>query len=318
MKARDVMTIEVVSVSPDTPVRSVAELLLTKGISAVPVVDATGAPIGMVSEGDLIGRSVTEFNARRDWWLCMLAEGTQLPEVYSDYVKTSDRPVRNVMAAPVITIGEDATVDEVALLLETHHIKRVPVIRGGKMVGIISRSNLLRALSKLQFPSEGVSLLRRRADDVPAPVPHLAVTSSPSASVFRSLMAAFDNIRHDRDIAERQAVAQERRRRVEALLDEHIGPARWQTLVLHAREAAEHGEKSYMLLRFPSDLCSDGGRAINAPEPEWGSTLRGEAAELYLYWERELKSQGFGLAAYVLDYPDGVPGDVGLFLTWGE
>jgi CBS domain-containing protein len=78
MNARDVMTTEVVSVSPETSTNKVAELLDKKGISAVPVVDAGGAPIGMVSEGDLIGRDETEREARRDWWLTLLAEGEML------------------------------------------------------------------------------------------------------------------------------------------------------------------------------------------------------------------------------------------------
>jgi len=72
-----------------------------------------------------------------------------------------------------------------------------------------------------------------------------------------------------------------------------------------------------MLLRFPSQLCSDGGRAVNVPDPEWPSTLRGEAAEIYLRWSHDLKPQGFHLAARVADFPDGMPGDIGLFIVWG-
>jgi hypothetical protein len=89
--------------------------------------------------------------------------------------------------------------------------------------------------------------------------------------------------------------------------------------MLHnARQAAESGFKELILLRFPSQLCSDGGRAINAAEHDWPATLRGEAAELYLRWERELKPNGFRLAARVLDFPGGMPGDIGLFLLWGD
>ena len=73
-----------------------------------------------------------------------------------------------------------------------------------------------------------------------------------------------------------------------------------------------------MLLRFPSQLSSDGGRAINVMEPRWPGTLRGEAAEIYLRWERDLKPHGFHLTARVLDFPGGIPGDIGLFLVWGE
>ncbi|HSP96587.1 MAG TPA: CBS domain-containing protein [Candidatus Dormibacteraeota bacterium] len=144
MRARDVMTSTVVSVSPDMPTREVAKLLLDNGISAVPVVDEAGAPIGMVSEGDLIGRGASEREARRDWWLEMLAEGTQLSPTFLAAVRTT---VRQVMVAPVVTVGEDALIDEVARLLEAHRIKRVPVVRDGRLVGIVSRADLLRALA---------------------------------------------------------------------------------------------------------------------------------------------------------------------------
>ena len=147
MDARDVMTRAVVSVSPETPTRSVAKLLLEKGISAVPVVDAGGAPVGMVSEGDLIGRNATEWEARRDWWLELLAEGTNLAQEFLDQVKAADRPVRAVMTAPVITIEEDTRIEVIARVLEEHRIKRVPVVRDGRIVGIVSRADLIRALA---------------------------------------------------------------------------------------------------------------------------------------------------------------------------
>ena len=73
-----------------------------------------------------------------------------------------------------------------------------------------------------------------------------------------------------------------------------------------------------MLLRFPADLCTDRGRSVNATLPDWSQTLRGEAAEIYLRWERDLKPGGFHLAARVLDFPGGFPGDIGLFLVWRD
>ena len=113
----------------------------------MPVVDNSGAPIGIVSEGDLIGRNVSERDKRRDWWLEMLAEGTTLSPTFLDFVRSTDRPVRQVMVAPVKTVGEDTPVEEIAQLLETHRIKRVPVVRSGRVVGIISRADLLRVLA---------------------------------------------------------------------------------------------------------------------------------------------------------------------------
>ena len=116
----------------------------------------------------------------------------------------------------------------------------------------------------------------------------------------------------------RRAAAEQRRGRVAELIDDHISDNNWRILVHEAREAAERGQKEYMLLRFPSQLCSDGGRAINVTEPGWPATLHGEAAELYLRWERDLKPHGFHLAARVLELPGGMPGDIGLFLIWGR
>jgi hypothetical protein len=84
-----------------------------------------------------------------------------------------------------------------------------------------------------------------------------------------------------------------------------------------ARHAAERGDTELLVLRFPGALCSDGGRAINVPELDWPTTLRGEAAETYLRFERELKPLGFHLIARVLDFPSGFIGDIGLFLHWG-
>jgi hypothetical protein len=83
--------------------------------------------------------------------------------------------------------------------------------------------------------------------------------------------------------------------------------------------ASERGEKQYLLLRFPSDVCTDDARAINnPPNPEWPQTLQGEAADIYQRWHTALRPHGFDLFAQVLDFPGGKPGDVGLFLKWGE
>jgi hypothetical protein len=105
---------------------------------------------------------------------------------------------------------------------------------------------------------------------------------------------------------------------VAGLIDQHISDENWRALLHEARQSAEQGEKEFMLLRFPSQLCSDGGRAINISDSRWPETLRGEAGELYLRWERDLKPRGFPLGARLLDFPDGMPGDIGLFLFWGQ
>jgi CBS domain-containing protein len=146
MNAREVMTSRVISATANTPVRDIAQLLLKNHISAIPILDYTGAPIGMVSEGDLIGRDETERNARREWWLALLAEGESLGSDVLSRVLRRERVASEIMSKPVVTIGEDTDTAEIARLLATHRIKRVPVVRDGRVVGIVSRENLLRGM----------------------------------------------------------------------------------------------------------------------------------------------------------------------------
>jgi hypothetical protein len=135
---------------------------------------------------------------------------------------------------------------------------------------------------------------------------------------FRGLVAGFEHQKAERRIEARHDAAEDRRERVEELIGLHVTDERWHSTIQHAREAAEHGAKEFLVLRFPGSLCTDGGRAVNAPLPAWPETLRGEAGEIYLRWKRDLKPSGFHLVARVLDFPGGMPGDIGLFLVWGE
>ena len=146
MKTRDFMTSPVVSVTPDMPVNQVARVLLEHGISAAPVVDERGELIGMISEGDLIARDDRAREARRDWWLTLLAEGEALHPDFLASVKAPQTRVRNVMTSPVITVGEETELSDVARLLTAHRIKRVPVLSDGRIVGILSRADCVRAL----------------------------------------------------------------------------------------------------------------------------------------------------------------------------
>jgi hypothetical protein len=140
----------------------------------------------------------------------------------------------------------------------------------------------------------------------------------PSAASFRGFEQAFKDAREQRN-AELKIEATERRQElVKAMIAGTITDAAWDALVMHAQKAAANGEKQFLLLRFPSDLCSDDSRAINnPPNPSWPQTLRGEAADIYQRWRTSLRPHGFDLSAQVLDFPGGKPGDVGLFLRWG-
>jgi len=143
MRAMDVMTSEVITVDENASVQAVAKLLAERGISAVPVVDKDNRVIGMVSEGDLLHRAETGTERRRSWWLEMMASTNKLA---GDYVKSHSGKVKDVMTRDVVSVIETTPVADIAILLETNRIKRVPVVRDGKLVGIVSRANLVRAL----------------------------------------------------------------------------------------------------------------------------------------------------------------------------
>jgi len=144
MKAKDVMTKQVASVGPDASVQEIARLLLGRRISAVPVVDDRGRVIGMVSEGDLMRRPESQTESRSSWWLDLLG-GPE--ERAREYLKSHGLTARDVMTRKVITADENSPLETIATLLERNRIKRVPVLRGGKLVGIVSRANLLRGLA---------------------------------------------------------------------------------------------------------------------------------------------------------------------------
>ena len=144
MRAMDVMTNEVVTVDENASVIAIAKLLAERGISAVPVVDSENRVIGMVSEGDLLHRAETGTERRQSWWLEMMASTNRLA---GDYIKSHSRNVKDVMTRDVLSVTETTSVADIAILLETNRIKRVPVLRDGRLVGIVSRANLVRALA---------------------------------------------------------------------------------------------------------------------------------------------------------------------------
>jgi len=148
MRAMDVMTTDVVTVDPTTSVQALAMLLSERCISGVPVVDSKDRLVGIVSEGDLMHRVETGTERltgrRRSWWLDAIASEQELAR---DYVKSHGRTAKDVMTRDVISVTDTTELADVAMLLETKRIKRVPVLRDGKLVGIVSRANLVRALA---------------------------------------------------------------------------------------------------------------------------------------------------------------------------
>lgn len=147
MIAQDIMTSRVYTVGPDATVQEVAKLLLERRISGVPVVDDAGRMVGIVSEGDLLRRHDIGTETRHSWWLKFFADTADLSR---EYTKTHGRLARDVMTKNVITVSEDTAVSEVAEIMESNHIKRVPVVRDGELVGIISRANIIQRLAAAQ------------------------------------------------------------------------------------------------------------------------------------------------------------------------
>jgi CBS domain-containing protein len=148
MRAMDVMTTNVITVDSDTSVQALATLLSERGISGVPVLGQDGRLAGIVSEGDLLHRAETgterRIQRRRSRWLDTFASDQ---EAARDYVKAHGRTVREIMTRDVITVSDTTELADIATLLETRRIRRVPVVRDGKLVGIVSRANLVRALA---------------------------------------------------------------------------------------------------------------------------------------------------------------------------
>jgi CBS domain-containing protein len=144
MKARDVMASHVITVGPELDLKAVANTLVANGISAVPVVAIDGSIVGIVSEGDLMRRAVSGAERKRTRWLEAFSSAEQL---MAEFVKAHGRKAKDVMTRQVISVSPDTSLQEIADLLEKHGIKRVPVIENGRLVGIVSRANLVQALA---------------------------------------------------------------------------------------------------------------------------------------------------------------------------
>ena len=144
MKASDIMVSKVVTVSPNASVGDAANLLLANRISALPVVGENGQLLGIVSEGDLMRRAEAGTERHHSWWLKMLISNESLA---AEFVKSHARKVADVMTRNVVTAKPETPVADIASLLEKNRIKRVPIVQDGKIVGIVSRSNLLQALA---------------------------------------------------------------------------------------------------------------------------------------------------------------------------
>ncbi len=143
MKAKDIMTGRVISVSPDASIFEAAHLMLQNRISGLPVVDSAGALVGMVTEGDFLRRTETGTEKHRPRWIeFILGPG----RAAADFTHSHGRKVDEVMSDNPLSVSEDSSVEEIVELMERHRIKRVLVTRDKRVVGIVSRANLVRAM----------------------------------------------------------------------------------------------------------------------------------------------------------------------------
>src|SRR5262245_44158395 len=154
MKAADVMTREIISIAPDASIMEAVRLMLQHKISGLPVIDAAGNLQGVVTEGDFLRRVETGTERKRSRFVEFLLGPGRLA---TDYVQASGRKVNDVMTPEVRTVTEDAPLEQVVHVMERYRIKRVPVVRGDKVVGIVTRANLMRALASLALAEHPVA-----------------------------------------------------------------------------------------------------------------------------------------------------------------
>ena len=144
--AGELMTRDVAVVHPETSLLDAVKLMARRHISGMPVVDGAGAVVGMISEGDLV-RWHEGLTERQGRWLDMLADGFELAPAFLQGIKEQHRKVQSVMSPGATTVTEDMLARDVAHLMYSKNFKRVPVVRDGKLVGILARSDLVRALA---------------------------------------------------------------------------------------------------------------------------------------------------------------------------
>jgi CBS domain-containing protein len=153
MNAQETMTKDVITVGPETTVGEIAGLLVRHRISAVPVVTQDNRVVGIVSQTDLGHRSETGTEKKRKWWLEVFADTDVKAR---EYIKSHGLRAQDVMSRVVVSVAKDASLSEVAEILDTHRIRQVPVMEGGKLVGMISRADLVRKLAEVTVAAPAV------------------------------------------------------------------------------------------------------------------------------------------------------------------
>jgi CBS domain-containing protein len=249
--AGDLMSSPAITARATESVSSVARLMLESGISGVPVLDAGERPVGMVSDGDLLGR---RGEGSREWWVEMLVKQSPPAGLFKSAL---ERPVGEVMSAPLITVSPKASVRDIAEAFQAHRIKRLPVLDDERLVGVVSRADLLclveglpaappvrrgdggGLLGFLESMIGGASLRGGLPERAQAPDTEKdAVPNDLSADAFRDAVRACKAESLD-DRQDSKVEAQlERQRQIKALVEEHLSDAQWSQMLDKAKLAA--------------------------------------------------------------------------------
>lgn len=316
------------SVHPEDSACHAAEIMIKLRVSGLPVVDAENRPIGVVSESDFRYADAAERARQREAWVRYISEGQAISSAYLEALECEADQVKRIMASPAICIDEDASLVEAAEKLAEHRLRRLVVTRDGKVTGIVGRSSLLRYFAPQQrtarplpTPDEFEAAIEaaglppvKPAKPAPPPAPDGVV----NAAELKKLVSDYERRKAElkADVA-RQTQAK-RDEAIKHLLHAKFTDAEMGQLLARAVEAARRGETGCAALAFPVALCTDAGRTINLPSPDWPASLRGKAADFFLRWESELKPLGYALSARISSFPDGYPGDAELSLVWGR
>jgi CBS domain-containing protein len=319
------MTSPVVTIRPEDSARAAAETMLRLKISGLPVVDAQGRPVGVVSESDFRFSDEATRKRQGEAWVAILSGGQAMAREYLEVLEREAESVKQIMAYPAISVDAEAGIDEAADLMREKRIKRLVVLRAGIVAGVVTRSDLLKLFAPAAppparpvtpefFESALASRLPPRKQQPAPPAPPGAVT----AAELKNLVAEFERKKGSVHDEARRLAREKRDEQVKLLLNSRFTDAELSHVMMLACEAARRGETAVPAMVFPAALCTDGGRAINLPDPGWPATLRGKAADFFLRWERDLKPLGFVLTARMVSFPDGFPGDAELALVWGN
>lgn len=146
--AADIMSSPVITVTPKTTLGEIAKILSQRRISAVPVLDGDGNVAGIVSEADVLKPYRESIIARRTWWLDLIAEGEDLPKDFLDYLRQDRHTAADIMVPQVVTGDHQMTIPELAEVAMKNGVRRLPILKDGKLVGIISRADLVRVIAQ--------------------------------------------------------------------------------------------------------------------------------------------------------------------------